>query len=434
MAINEAAPAFELAPPPPAGRGGFDLDDLRSSGLGSKIGRWLGDHPRWIFSLLRRFSPIARVPLINLVIVTRFDDVQEVLAREQIFHVPYGQKVKDLNGGPNFLLGLQHGDEYVLYRKLVMQAFRREDVPDIVTLQAARRSRQLLDRCNGRIDAVECLLTLVSTLICEDYYGLTIPDPIAFGHWAIAMSTDIFVDATTNNPRHQRAAEAAADIMRRLVDHSIARTRNTPGGRDTVLARLIALQAAGATELTDDVIRAILIGMITGFVPTNTLAAGRILDTLLRHPDFMAQAQAAALAGDDELLRRCLFETLRFRHIHWGLTRICTRDYTVAAGTLRAKTIRAGQYVLASTWSAMFDGRRVEHPKDFDAARRPADYMLFGHGLHWCVGAYIAQVQITQAFKVLLVKKGLRRARGNDGQLQLLGDFPQHLFLEFAAS
>ncbi len=434
MVINEAAPAFELASPAAAGRGRFNLDDLRSSGFGSDISRWLADHPRWIFSLLRRFLPIAHVPGTKVVIVTRFDDVQEVLAQERIFHVPYGKKVKDLNGGPNFMLGLQDGDEYVFYRALVMRAFRREDMPAIVTPAAARLSRELLDRCNGRIDAVEGLLTLVSTFICKTYYGLTIPDPIAFGHWAIAMSTDIFVDATTTNPRHQRAAEAGADSMRRLVDASIVTTRNTPGGPDTVLARLIAMQAAGAAGLTDEIIRAILIGMVTGFVPTNTLAAGRILDMLLSRPDFMAQARAAALAGDDDLLRRCLFETLRFRHIHWGLTRTCVQDYTVAAGTPRAKTVKAGEYVLASTWSAMFDGRRIEHPKDFDPDRRPADYMLFGYGLHWCVGAYIAQAQITQAFKALLVKKELRRAKGKDGQLQLLGDFPQHLFLEFAAS
>jgi hypothetical protein len=57
--------------------------------------------------------------------------------------------------------------------------------------------------------------------------------------------------------------------------------------------------------------------------------------------------------------------------------------------------------------------------------------MLFGNGLHWCVGAFIAEAQITQTFKALLVKKGLRRAEGKAGQLQLLGPFPEHLTVEF---
>ena len=57
--------------------------------------------------------------------------------------------------------------------------------------------------------------------------------------------------------------------------------------------------------------------------------------------------------------------------------------------------------------------------------------MLFGHGLHWCVGAYIAAAQITQTFKVLLKRRGLRRAKGKAGTLQCYGLIPAHLLVEF---
>jgi cytochrome P450 len=245
------------------------------------------------------------------------------------------------------------------------------------------------------------------------------------------MSTHIFVDAASVVPAHRRAAEAAASFVRALVNEAIADRQKAPRADGTVLSRLIKMQGASKGELTDEVIRAFLIGMVMGFVPTNTLAGGNILAMLLRKRRFMAQAQEAALAGDDDLLRRCLFEALRFKHIHWGLTRICTDDYTIAAGTSRKKLVRAGTKVLASTWSAMFDGSRVVHPGVFDSSRRPADYMLLGYGLHWCVGAHIAYAHITQTFKQLLLQKDLRPAEGKAGQLQLLGTFPQHLWVEF---
>ena len=193
------------------------------------------------------------------------------------------------------------------------------------------------------------------------------------------------------------------------------------------------MQRKGAAGLTDEIIRCYLIGMISGFVPTNTMAAGHILEMLLRRPDFMTAAQAAARSGDDDLLERCLFEAMRFMPLNPGPFRACARDYVLAKGTSRATLVKAGSKLLASTQSAMFDNQFVERPNDFNPGRSPADYILFGWGLHWCVGAFIARAQITQTLKALLLKQNLRRARGADGQLQLLGPFPEHLVVEFDA-
>jgi cytochrome P450 len=79
----------------------------------------------------------------------------------------------------------------------------------------------------------------------------------------------------------------------------------------------------------------------------------------------------------------------------------------------------------------MFDERRVDNPRDFNPGRPASHYMLFGYGLHWCVGAFIAKAQITQTLKALLLKDNLRRAEGPDGQLRRLGPFPEHLVVEF---
>ena len=87
--------------------------------------------------------------------------------------------------------------------------------------------------------------------------------------------------------------------------------------------------------------------------------------------------------------------------------------------------------MLLSTQSAMFDERKVDKPAEFKPERARTDYMLFSHGLHWCIGAYIADAQITQTFKPLLKRNGLRRASGAAGQTQRLTLFPVHLVLEF---
>jgi cytochrome P450 len=409
----------------------FDLNDLRSSSLIEKLTRRLLDDPQWLFGLLRRFCPIFTIPFINWVIVTRFDDVQEVLGHDWAFPVPFGDKVKELNGGPNFVLGMQADADYWRYQKQVMQAFKLEDITKFVAPMAARFSEDIVARSGGKLDAIQDLITRVPTLICESYYGVPVAaeERIDFANWTIAMSTYMFGDPT-DKPAYRRAGVAAGDRVRRLITRVIADGKASGVKPNSVLARMIAMQSADG-DLTDEAIRTILIGMITGFVPTNTMAAGHMLEMLLRRPEFLAQARAAAIAGDDDLLKRCLFEAMRFMPLNPGPFRKCVQDYTVAEGTSRAKKIRAGTKMLASTQSAMFDERRVKDPYKFDPARPATDYMLFGYGLHWCVGAFIAEAQITQTFKALLVKKGLRRAEGKAGQLQLLGPFPEHLTVEF---
>jgi cytochrome P450 len=124
---------------------------------------------------------------------------------------------------------------------------------------------------------------------------------------------------------------------------------------------------------------------------------------------------------------------MRFKPLNPGPFRRCSADYTIASGAWYGKRLRRGDNLLVSTQSAMFDERRVDNPREFNPERPPSHYMLFGHGLHWCVGIFIAEAQIVQTLKVLLWKHNLRRADGADGRLRLLGPFPEHLVIEFDA-
>lgn len=410
----------------------FELRDLRSSGVFARAAQWFVDNPEWAFRLLRRFWPILHVPFSNWWLVTRFEDVREVLAHDKVFEVRFGDKVRELNGGPNFLLGMAEDEDYRRYQKQVMEAFRLDDVGRIVAPQAREFSERIIGGCAGRLDAIQDFITRVPTMLCKSYYGIPIADELSvqFAQWTLAMSTYMFADPT-DKPAYRRVARAGGERVRRVVDRAIAEAKARPTGRDTVLARLLEMQRRGAEGLSDEVIRAFLIGMVTGFIPTNTMAAGHMLEMLLRRPDFMAPAKAAARAGDDALLQRCLFEAMRFKPLNLGPFRRCVEDCTIGSSAWRAKRIARGANLLVSTQSAMFDDRGVDKPYDFNNGRPPSHYMLFGYGLHWCAGAFIAAAQITQTLKALLLMENLRRADGRDGQLRRLGWFPEHLIVQF---
>jgi cytochrome P450 len=266
-------------------------------------------------------------------------------------------------------------------------------------------------------------------LICEKHYGLRIDDKPGFARWTIAMSSYMFGDPA-NDPKIKEAAFAAAALVRPIVDEAIDRAQ-AGATEDTVIARFVQRQKEDPSAMPDNVMRAIMLGMITGFVPTNTMASGHILEMLLSKPDWMRQACAAAREGDDELLTGCLFEAMRFWPINPGPFRVAAQDVVIAAGTKREKLIKKDTNLLVSTQSAMHDPRRVENPDQFNPRRERDNSMLLGFGLHWCIGAPLARAQITQTFKALLERGNVRRASGKDGKMTTFGPFPENLWVEY---
>jgi cytochrome P450 len=161
------------------------------------------------------------------------------------------------------------------------------------------------------------------------------------------------------------------------------------------------------------------------------MAGGHMVEMLLRRSEMMAAAQAAAHADDDQLLKRVLWEAFRFMPLNPGPFRECAEDAFIAKGTKREKAIKKGTKMLVGTHSAMFDRRVVDRPNRFIPDRPSSDNLTFGFGLHWCIGAPLAEAQIVQTLKPLLMRRNIRRAPGKAGKLQQDGPFPKNLVVLF---
>lgn len=405
----------------------------RSQAIKIRLFNWACNYPQreWILPLFRRLLPI--LPVKPGFAILRDEDVREVLQHNKEFPVPWADKMRLLTQGRNFVLGMEEDCRYRLSYQQLTQAFKREDVPKHVTPLAARASEEIL-RQGSPLDAVEQLVVKVPAELCESYFGIAIPDKLRFAHDSITVSQFAFAPpwpkSQATKETQDIAMQAAADLHA-LFDASIDATLN---GEEIgiVLPRLIRMHRHNPSALPITGIKAHLLGMVLGFIPTNVLAGGNMLDTLLRRKDFMAHAREAAFSDDDALLWRHLQETLRFRHINLGAFRTTwEHGYTLAAGTPREKFIPGGTPILASTQSAMFDSRRVRKPNRYDANRSEDEYLVFGYGQHWCLGAYIAIAQLTQTFKALLHRPGLRRVRGKEGRMQRRSTFPAHLHVEW---
>jgi cytochrome P450 len=344
-----------------------DRYDPNATKQAGAFARFFAHPPRWIWWLLRTFWPIVNVGC--WAVVTRYDDVAEVLARHDVFTVPFGVEIARLNDGEEpgtpFILGIDDKAKHDEQLKCVMQAFKREDVGNRVVGPSYDCAHRIIAAAKPtRFDAIGGLLTRVPLDLCEKYYGVQITEDEGilqkFAYATLDVSAHLFgLPPVKPDPK----IDIAANYIRAVVDRAIDTEVGAPSRSDTVLGQLVH------NGVARNKIRAFLIGMIVGFVPTNTIASGYMLEMLLRKPDFMQQARRAALAGDDDLLKACLFEAMRFMALNPGPFRICSREYTLAADTCRAKTIAKGTKVLPATESAMFDSSQVGKACRFDPHR-----------------------------------------------------------------
>lgn len=411
--------------PAPSPQRPFDLNDL---GADTTLKRWtttaFASVMRGALYLFREFWPNPQFG--RLVIVTRDSDVREVLARPDLFEVPYGLEMTELAGGTNFVLGLE-GAPHDRQNAIIRSVLRPTDLDRIRTL-AAHYTQILIDGSGGRIDVMKDLMTRVATETCCSYFGLDPDNPDAFAEWAMSISALLFADPFGNAATRQLALNGAAQI-REVIDRAIARARAVPE-TETVIGRLVGQLNDGA--VTEGEIRAIVVGLVTGFIPTNTLAAGKILDDLLHRPKVWQDAIARARADDVAGLEAILLEAGRLNPaLAPGQWRYARQDGVIAHNTSRQKHVKAGSVLMVATMSALRDKRAFVAPGEFRADRPNPSSLMFGDGVHACLGMHVAIAQIGEVFRGLLKQPNLRTASGGASAIGWVGPFPRRLDMEF---
>jgi len=121
---------------------------------------------------------------------------------------------------------------------------------------------------------------------------------------------------------------------------------------------------------------------------------------LLEHPDQLALLRDEPAATD-----RGIEEMLRYLSVtHAPTPRVAVADVTVAG-----RTIAAGERVICSIPAANRDTALGEAPDRFDVTRTAASHVAFGHGIHHCLGAPLARLELRIAIPALLRRfPGLR--------------------------
>ncbi|HEX3648442.1 MAG TPA: cytochrome P450 [Pseudonocardiaceae bacterium] len=340
---------------------------------------------------MREEAPLSRMTLpwgMPAWLATRYDAVRTVLGDATRFSNSgaFGGRRGPMQGAgeadrPNrtgFLLGYDP-PEHTRLRKLLTAEFTvarmrrlRPRVETIVT-----EHLDALAAAGAPADLVaDFALPVPSLVICE-LLGVPYSDRDEFQRLSRArldMSRDIEIRA------------AAGDQARAYMAGLIAEQRRSPG--DGLLGRLIREHGdeIGDTELTGVADLLLLAGHET---TSNMLGLGTLV--LLRDPD-----QLAALR-DPSRVDNSVEELLRYLSVvHTVTPRMALTDVT-----LDGVEIKAGEVVLCSLPAANRDPSLGDDLDRVDLSRAVTTHVAFGHGIHHCIGAPLARMEMRIAYPAL---------------------------------
>jgi cytochrome P450 len=193
----------------------------------------------------------------------------------------------------------------------------------------------------------------------------------------------------------KRDEDAMAGLMQTLMDlfnyfTNLTVDRRANPGED--LASVIANAHIDGSPMGDkETLGYYIIAATAGHDTTSNSMAGA-MKALLDNPDQMKRLQ-----DDPSLMGTAVDEMIRWTSPVKHFMRTAARDYE-----LSGVTIKEGQDVYLSYWSANRDEDVFEDPFAFDITRSPNKHLAFGFGVHYCLGAMLARMELKALFGKIL--------------------------------
>lgn len=265
-------------------------------------------------------------------------------------------------------------------RGLVLRAFTSRRIQALAP-EIAALSHQLIDAFpQGEFDLLQHFAQKLPVIIIARLLGVpeTMSDDLL--HWSNAM-VGMYM-AGRDRAREDRAVTATEAFVAFMRSYIEAR-RAEP--RDDLITALIAAEETGEKLSTDELITTCILLLNAGHEATvHTIGNG--VKTLLETGNTITPETAEA----------CSEEILRFDPALHIFTRWAYEDVEVMG-----QRFARGDQVSLLLAAANRDPGVWEDPASFHPSRSPKAHISFGGGLHFCVGAPLARLELQIALPIL---------------------------------
>jgi cytochrome P450 len=337
---------------------------------------------RW----LRTEQPVYRIPSSGTWVLSRWTDVQARLRDHAALSSARG--VAPEPGPAIGLIGVDPPDHERL-RRVVQGVFTPRVIERTWGNRIAAICDQLVDDAlaAGTVDAFAALALPLPMQVVAELLGVADGDLADFKRWSDAMIAGV---GQHRDEAIRARTQDAFGALGTYFGARIAERRARPG--DDLITLLG--QAGDDERLTArELVHFCILLLIAGNETTTNLLGNGLL-ALIDHPH-----QEAALRADPGLLTSAIDEMLRFCPSTHAVFRQTTRPVAI-----HGVTIPADQRVMLCLAAANRDESRFHEPDDFWIGRPALDHLAFGNGVHFCLGASLARLEMRTMLSTLLAR------------------------------
>jgi cytochrome P450 len=325
------------------------------------------------------------------------------------------------------------GPEHLRQRRLLLPPFQGSRVAAFRTTVREVAEREVARWTPGsRFVVRERMRALTFEVICHAVFGVTEPARVERLRQALGAVIDsspllmavraLRTDLGPLSPggrfaRRLRAADA-------LLYEEIARRRGEPDldERGDVLSLLLRARDEDGRAMTDAELRDELFTMLAAGHETTATGLAFALDLLLRNPEKLERLRAAVEAGDDAYLDAVGKETLRLRPVIDAAERTLAAPREVAGWTLPAGIKVYPAIALVHRRADLYDEPDAFRPERFvDDGAESYAWLPFGGGIRRCIGAALAQAEMSEVLRVVAERVELEPERDEPDPVVLRG-------------
>jgi len=289
------------------------------------------------------------------------------------------------------LLALEPPDHTRL-RKYVNQAFVNRQV-NLMAEGIQSLADYCLDRVSekGQFELLSEYATPIPVTVITRLLGV----PESTGEQLIRWSHDMVkVYTLTQTYEEELRADRAAAEFQEFLQGILEEKKRAPS--DDLISNLIEQQTYSALLSDEEIICVVILLLNAGHEATVHQLGNAVL-TLLTHYQGDRRKELLALLANDSTADAVVLECLRFDAPLHLFTRYAQKDIQLTADVL----IPAGDQVGLLLAAANRCPRRFKQADCFDPERKDAGHLSLGAGIHFCVGAHLARLELRIALQAL---------------------------------
>ena len=343
-----------------------------------------------IYRRLREQDPVHWSPRLKSWVLTRYDDVRQVLLDREVSSDrmrPYfatlpgaeAARIADIIRYLSTWMVFRDPPEHTRLRRLTSKVFHLQSMnamrPTIESLV-----EWLLGRIGARreIDFVADFAGPLPALVIMAMLG--VPKEELGNVKRLSDDMALFIGSSRMSPEKYDIAEKATREMTAFFREMIEDRRKRPAA--DLLSQLVALEDEGDRLSEDELIATCILLLFAGHeTTTNHIANGML--ALLRFP-----AEMTALRADESLAQRAVEELLRYDGPSGAQVRVVKVEQE-----LRDQRLRPGDRVFLMLNAANRDPEAYEQPDRLHLARGGPAHLTFGFGMHICLGFPLARLE-----------------------------------------